>query len=266
MRYDGQMAGAAEGRHGTAAAVEPHRVSSWTRSPWKRVFDLVSALVGLALLWPFFLIVALCIKLEDGGPVFYRQVRVGRRGRLFRIWKFRTMVVNADRIGAPLTREGDPRVTRVGRVLRRFKLDELPQLFNVVAGEMSLVGPRPEVPALLQPANEMQRRVLELRPGITDPASLRFRAEAELLAKVSSPEEYYLRVLKPEKMRMNLEYARRAGFLNDLRLILETLVSLVHPRDGSCGGPVPLSTTEQAWIGMREKAGSDPDRLSCGRT
>ncbi|GAH17100.1 unnamed protein product, partial [marine sediment metagenome] len=148
----------------------------------KRLFDLFWASLGLVLLSPLFLILALLIKLADGGAVFYRQERVGWRGRPFRVWKFRTMVMNAERMGKPLTVGDDPRITAAGRFLRRFKLDELPQLFNVVRGEMSLVGPRPEVAKYVRLYTPGQRRVLDLVPGITDPASIKYRDESDILA------------------------------------------------------------------------------------
>ncbi|MGH7504213.1 MAG: sugar transferase, partial [Longimicrobiales bacterium] len=148
----------------------------------KRLLDLVLAIAGLLVLWPVFLGIAAAIKLDDRGPVFFRQTRVGRHGRPFRIWKFRTMVPRAEQLGSPITVDGDARVTRAGARLRACKADELPQLFNILAGEMSLVGPRPELPRYVEGYTDEQRRVLELMPGITDPASLRYRDEGALLA------------------------------------------------------------------------------------
>lgn len=194
--------------------------------PAKRAFDLFWSLSGLAVLSPLFLLIALLVKLEDRGPVFFRQERVGHRGRSFRIWKFRTMVVDADRMGRPLTVGRDPRITRVGYWLRKFKLDELPQLINVVRGEMSLVGPRPEVPRYVALYTLEQRKVLELVPGITDPASIRYRNESEVLARSPDPERTYIEEVMPEKIRLNLEYARRATLWSDFVVIVRTLARL----------------------------------------
>jgi len=188
-----------------------------------RLFDLLAASLGLLLLSPALLLIAAAIRLADGAPVFYRQVRVGRQGRPFRIWKFRTMVVDADRTGKPLTVGGDPRVTRTGTWLRRWKLDELPQLLNVVAGDMGLVGPRPEVPRYVDLYTEAQRRVLELRPGITDLASIAYRNESDLLEGREDPEAHYIGTILPDKIRINLDYAARAGLLRNLKVILATL-------------------------------------------
>jgi lipopolysaccharide/colanic/teichoic acid biosynthesis glycosyltransferase len=175
----------------------------------KRAFDLVGATGAGCLLWPVFAVFALLIVLEDGGPVFFRQERVGRGGRPFRIWKFRTMA-------------GDG-VTRVGGWLRRTKLDELPQLLNVLRGEMSLVGPRPELPRYVALYDASQRRVLDVLPGITDPASLRFVAEGELLAAAPDAEAAYVGTILPEKLRLSLAYAERATVRSDLGVMLRTL-------------------------------------------
>ncbi len=189
----------------------------------KRFLDVCGALIGLVALWPVGLVVALAITLEDGGPVFFRQERVGAGGRRFRIWKFRTMVVDAEQRGRPLTVGADPRVTRVGRWLRRHKLDELPQLLNVLAGEMSLVGPRPEVPRYVAHYTPEQQAVLRLIPGITDPASIRYYDESEHLARAADPERCYIEEIMPEKIRLNLEYAAHATPWTDLQVVLSTL-------------------------------------------
>jgi len=191
--------------------------------PAKRALDLVGAGVGVVLLAPLFALVAVAIKAGDGGPVFYRQRRVGRNGREFRIWKFRTMVVDAERAGPPLTAGEDPRVTRVGAVLRRFKVDELPQLLNVLVGEMSLVGPRPEVARYIAYYTPNERLILRHVPGITDPASLAYADEAALLAGAGDPERVYLRQIMPEKIRLSMRYARSATVLSDMMVILQTL-------------------------------------------
>lgn len=192
----------------------------------KRAFDLFWAGLGMLVLWPLFLLIALAITLDDGGPVFFRQERVGRRGRLFRIWKFRTMLREASRLGR-ITVENDSRITRVGRVLRRAKLDELPQLFNVLTGEMSLVGPRPPLASWVATYTPEQRRVLEFTPGITDPASLEQWGECALHG-VPDPERYYFERLLPEKLALSLEYASRATVGSDTLLILRTLSALAR--------------------------------------
>ena len=190
----------------------------------KRVFDLSASLLGVLLLGPLLLAVALWIRICDGSPVFFRQVRIGRGGKPFRMWKFRTMVPGAENRGALLTVGGDGRITPTGMRLRRWKIDELPQLFNVLDGTMSLVGPRPEVAPYVSCYSPEQRRVLELMPGITDPASIRYRDESECLARAGDPEEYYVRVLVPEKIRLNLEYGKKATLSRDIRVILMTLI------------------------------------------
>ena len=176
----------------------------------KRVFDLFWAMLGLAVIWPLFVLVALLIKLGDRGPVSFRQPRIGYEGRPFHIRKFRTMVLNAEQLGTPLTvGQRDPRITPIGYWLRRFKLDELPQLLNVLAGEMSLVGPRPEVPRYVALYTPEQRLVLGLVPGITDPASIEYRHEsAKYVAKFVFG-MLYLKEIMPVKIRINLEYAKR---------------------------------------------------------
>ncbi|WP_243318783.1 sugar transferase [Geothrix paludis] len=195
-----------------------------------RLFDFLGAILGLVLLSPGLLLIAALIWLVDGRPVFYRQVRVGRGGRPFRIWKFRTMVVDADRIGRPLTVSGDPRVTRTGAWLRRWKIDELPQLINVVMGDMGFVGPRPEVPRFVALYTETQRRVLDLRPGITDLASIAYRNESDLLDGLEDPEAHYIETILPDKIRINLDYAAKAGVWRNLKVILATLGLLAPER------------------------------------
>lgn len=199
----------------------------------KRAFDLFWSILGLVVLAPLLVLAAVLVKLEDRGPVFFRQVRIGRGGLPFRIWKFRTMVVDAERQGRAITVGRDPRITRIGAWLRDSKLDELPQLLNVVAGDMSLVGPRPEVPRYVELYSEAQRAILALRPGITDLASIKYRHESELLAKAENPDETYIRVLLPDKLRINLAYAARADVWSDFLVILATLglypAGRVHP-------------------------------------
>jgi lipopolysaccharide/colanic/teichoic acid biosynthesis glycosyltransferase len=188
----------------------------------KRLFDLALAVPGTLTLLPVFAVVAVWIRLDSSGPALFRQVRVGRGGREFRIFKFRTMVTDAERRGGQLTVGADARITRVGRFLRRHKLDELPQLFNVIRGEMSLVGPRPEVPRYVDLYTAEQRRVLDLVPGITDLASIKYYDENAVLAAASDPERAYVDEIMPEKIRINLDYARRATVWTDLRVILGT--------------------------------------------
>lgn len=197
----------------------------------KRLFDLLVATAALALLWPLLLAVALWIKLDSPGPVFFRQERVGRHGRLFRIHKFRTMVADAPARGAPLTVGADPRITRAGRWLRGARLDELPQLLDVLAGTMSLVGPRPEVPryvAHYPPA--LRERVLSVPPGITDPSSLAFIDEAELLARADDPEREYIEVVLPRKLAAAADYAQHASVWTDLKVLLRTVAVLLGAR------------------------------------
>jgi lipopolysaccharide/colanic/teichoic acid biosynthesis glycosyltransferase len=186
----------------------------------KRLFDIVSALLGLLLFGLPMLAVAAWIKLDSPGPVFFRQERVGLHGRRFRIHKFRTMAVDAESRGPQLTVGADARITRVGRVLRANRLDELPQFLDVLAGTMSLVGPRPDVPRYVDrwPA-DLRARVLAVRPGITDPASLAFRDEAALLAQAADPEREYMDVILPRKLALAADYADHASLWTDLAVI-----------------------------------------------
>jgi len=190
----------------------------------KRLFDLVVAAAGLLLLSPLLLGIALWIKLDSPGPVFFRQQRVGRFGVLFRIHKFRSMSDAAPLAGPQLTVGADPRITRAGHVLRRTKLDELPQLIDVLAGTMSLVGPRPEVPryVAMYPA-ELRDKVLSVRPGITDPASIEYHDESALLARAADPERVYIEQIMPAKLRFAARYVEQMSVPNDVRLILATL-------------------------------------------
>lgn len=208
---------------------------------FKRCFDITAAGVGLLLLSPLFACIALAVKLADRGPIFYRQERVGRNGVSFRIWKFRTMITGADKLGPGVTQGGDSRVTKVGRVLRRGKLDELPQLINVLVGEMSFVGPRPEVPKYVAHYTSQHREILQYRPGITDPASILFRDEEGLLKGVANVEEFYLAHCMPVKIALNLEYSRRANVLTDLGLVAQTVFLLLGlgPKPKSA---IPLAT------------------------
>lgn len=200
------------------------------RTKGKRIFDFVAAALGFLVLSPLLLALALAVRLSSAGPVFYRQERVGKDGKTFRIAKFRSMFADADQRGPSITSAHDPRITFVGRILRSLKLDELPQLWNVLKGEMSLVGPRPEVPGYVETYSAAQRRVLSVRPGITDPASLVYRGEEEILASKQDPEHYYKQVLLADKLAMNLQYIDNISFSYDLLLVLQTTGSILMPK------------------------------------
>ena len=192
-----------------------------------RLFDVACAAAGLLLLSPVFAALAVVILCDDGAPVFFSQTRVGRRGRPFRIWKFRTMRAGSQ--GRVITAAGDERVTRTGAVLRRLKLDELPQLFNVLKGDMSLVGPRPEVPEYVQFEAPIWQAVLQVRPGVTDLASLLYRDEEKLLGTSRDPNTLYRDLVLPAKLVLNLAYLRSRSFWRDLRLILLTIHYSLFP-------------------------------------
>ena len=193
----------------------------------KRIFDVVASGLGLLVLSPFFLLLAVWIKLDSAGPVFYRQVRVGRYNRNFRLFKFRSMRVGSDKKGLITVGGRDPRVTRSGYFIRKYKLDELPQLINVLLGDMSLVGPRPEVRKYVEMYTSEQLHVLDVRPGITDMASIRYRNENELLAEAEDPEAYYIREIMPDKLKIHLEYVAKHSFWLDMKLIFKTITEVV---------------------------------------
>jgi lipopolysaccharide/colanic/teichoic acid biosynthesis glycosyltransferase len=182
----------------------------------KRVFDFLSSLIGLILISPILVTITILIKNEDGGPVFYRGIRAGRLGKTFSIFKFRTMVINAEKLGGPSTADDDPRITKVGKLIRKFKLDELPQLINVLKGEMSIVGPRPEVQLYVDMFSEEEKAILSVRPGITDWASIWNPDEGAILAGSPDPEKAYMEKIRPEKIRLQLKYVRERSLLNDL--------------------------------------------------
>lgn len=193
----------------------------------KKAFDILASGLGLIILSPLFFILAIWIKLDSKGPVFYRQVRVGWKNSDFRIFKFRSMRVGADK-GSLVTIGGrDPRVTSSGYWIRKFKLDELPQLINVFIGDMSLVGPRPEVRHYVEYWTPEQMHVLDVRPGITDPASIKFRNENELMEKAEDPEKYYIEVIMQEKMKLYLAYVNNHSFWGDIGLIFKTFWTIV---------------------------------------
>jgi lipopolysaccharide/colanic/teichoic acid biosynthesis glycosyltransferase len=191
----------------------------------QRIFDLICAALGLLILSPFLLVVALLIKLQDGGPIFYRAARVGKRGKEFRLYKFRTMVPDASKIGPAITRNDDLRVTRLGRVLRRWKLDEFPQLINVVKGDMAFVGPRPEDPCYTQYYTSAQHALLSVRPGITSPASMLYKDESLLLHGQDWEREYVNRIL-PHKLSIEAEYLKRRTFWTDFKIIVMTVLQI----------------------------------------
>ncbi len=193
----------------------------------KRLFDILFSVLGLLLSSSLLLFTAFLIKREDSGPVFYRGLRVGRFGKPFRIFKFRTMIVNAEKLGGPSTADDDPRITKVGRSLRKYKLDELPQLINVLKGEMSFVGPRPEVQHYVDMFTEKERVILSVRPGITDWASLWNPAEGAVLAGSPDPEKTYMEKIRPEKIRLQLKYVEERSFWIDLKIIAQTLLTIL---------------------------------------
>jgi lipopolysaccharide/colanic/teichoic acid biosynthesis glycosyltransferase len=197
------------------------------RDVWKRAFDLSLAVAGLIVLWPLLALIAVAIKLSSPGPVFYRGVRTGRYGRPFRIFKFRTMVVDAERLGSVTTSENDPRITKVGALLRKYKLDELPQLFNVLLGDMSFVGPRPEVVPYTDRYTEEERIILTVRPGITDWASIHFNDLQAVVGEGDAERVYRERVL-PRKMELRMKYVRERSFTADMRILAETLWTILR--------------------------------------
>ena len=194
----------------------------------KRAMDVALSGAALLVLWPVFVLIAAAIKLDDPGPVFYRQVRVGRGGKTFRIFKFRSMVQDADRKGLTITVGRDSRITRVGAFLRKTKLDELAQLINVLRGEMSFVGPRPEVEEYVALYTPEQRQVLLVRPGITDYASIAYRNENELLAGADDPRRMYIEEIMPAKLELNMKYLREISPLSDVKLIFGTIAAVLR--------------------------------------
>lgn len=200
----------------------------------KRLFDCVCAGLGLLLLLPIFLLVALAVRIDSPGPIFFRQVRIGRQGKPFRIHKFRTMKVDQDLGASQITIGRDLRITRSGHILRRMKLDELPQLIDVIAGSMSLVGPRPEVPRYVdQYPDDLKHIVLSVRPGITDETSLKFIDEADLLASADDPEYFYINHIMPTKLRYHAAYVRNRTMIGDIRIIIATIFSMARVRSVS---------------------------------
>lgn len=194
----------------------------------KRIFDIVMSLIGLIILGIPMIIIGIIIKLSSEGPVFYKQVRVGKSNKDFKILKFRTMIVDADKKGMQITVGKDPRITGIGHFLRKTKIDELPQLINVLKGEMSFVGPRPEVRKYVEMYDNYQKNVLKIKPGITDLASIEYRDESTLLGQSANPEKTYIEEIMPTKLKLNLKYMQEFSFFYDIKLILKTLVKIVE--------------------------------------
>lgn len=197
----------------------------------KLLFDIVFSLLGLVVLSPFMAALALLIKREDGGPVFYRGTRVGRHGRIFRIFKFRTMVVDAEKLGGDSTPNNDPRITNIGKFLRKYKLDELPQLINVLKGDMSIVGPRPEVQRYVNMFSDEEKTILTVRPGITDWASLWNIDEGSILAVSQDPERAYMEKIRPRKLELQLKYVKERSLMTDVKIIVLTLKNIIVPKN-----------------------------------
>lgn len=196
----------------------------------KRLFDITFSVTGLVLLFPFSVLFTILIKLESKGPVFYRGTRIGKIGKPFRIFKFRTMVVNAEKIGGPSTADDDARITKTGKYLRKYKLDELPQIINVLKGEMSFVGPRPQVPADVALYTREERAILNVRPGMTDWASIKFHNEGEILRGSPDPDQAYVEKIRPGKIKLELEYVRTHPFWVDLKILMKTMQTLFDTR------------------------------------
>jgi len=193
----------------------------------KRLFDIILSFIGLVMASPLLLVIAVLIKLECPGPVFYRGQRVGRGGKIFRIFKFRSMVENAEELGGPSTAGDDPRLTKIGKFMKKFQLDELPQLINVLIGEMSLVGPRPDVKMYVDMMSEEERKVIfSVKPGMTDTASLWNFHEGDILRGSPDPEKTYMKKIRPEKIRLQVEYVKNRSFLLDLKIIIKTVLKV----------------------------------------
>lgn len=193
----------------------------------KRIFDLIASLIGIILLLPVYIVLSIMIVMDSRGGIFYKQTRVGKDNKDFKLFKFRTMVTGADRKGLITVGARDSRVTKIGYYLRKYKMDELPQLFNVFLGDMSLVGPRPEVRKYVEMYSPEQMKVLSVKPGITDYASIEYSNENEILAKAVDPDKEYIEVIMPAKLELNLRYIREQGIMTDIKLILKTIQKIV---------------------------------------
>jgi lipopolysaccharide/colanic/teichoic acid biosynthesis glycosyltransferase len=193
----------------------------------KRIFDLIFSTIGLLFLSPIFVVIAVWIKLDSPGSILFRQVRIGRFGKPFRIYKFRTMAVDADSKGRQITAGDDPRITRTGRFLRRYKLDEFPQLLNVFIGDMSIVGPRPEVPRYVEMFHDQYKDVLTVKPGLTDYAAIEFRDEESVLKQYANPEDGYIKEVLPKKIELYKKYLTERSLKTDIKVILWTLKKIM---------------------------------------
>lgn len=193
----------------------------------KRLFDIFFSFIGLIILIPILIIIAFCIKLNSKGPVFYKQTRVGRYGIDFKIFKFRTMEMDADKLGLLTIGDKDPRVNKIGYILRKYKLDELPQLINVFIGDMSFVGPRPEVRKYVDLYSESDMEILNVKPGITDYASIEYRNEAELIKEGHNPEKTYIEQIMPQKIKLNKVYIKQNNIATDFKIIIKTFASIL---------------------------------------
>jgi lipopolysaccharide/colanic/teichoic acid biosynthesis glycosyltransferase len=189
----------------------------------KRIFDITASFFGLIILSPLLIFISLWVGLSSKGGVFYTQIRVGRNNKDFKLYKFRSMRVNSDKKGLLTVGSKDSRITKAGYFIRKYKIDELPQLFNVLKGDMSFVGPRPEVRPYVDMYNDDQKQVLKVRPGITDPASIKYRNENDILSSVDNPEEYYIKEIMPDKLKINIEYINNRSFIKDIKIILQTI-------------------------------------------
>jgi lipopolysaccharide/colanic/teichoic acid biosynthesis glycosyltransferase len=198
----------------------------------KRAFDMCASAIALVVLLPLFIVVAVAVKVDSRGPVFYRQTRVGRGGRPFSIWKFRTMTPEADRIAANVSPVDDPRVTRVGRILRAWFIDELPQLINVLKGDMSMVGPRPETPEYVALYSADERRVLALKPGMAGPSTLAFMDEAEQLSDTEDPESHYVDRILHQRVLIDLQYVEDGSLRYDVQLLVRQTIAIVRKHRG----------------------------------
>ena len=196
----------------------------------KRLFDILFSVIGLVLFSPLFVVIALLIKLDSEGPVFYRGVRAGKHGKPFRIFKFRTMVVNADKIGGPSTSADDPRLTRVGKIFRQYKVDEFPQMINILKGEMSFVGPRPEVLEEVELYSDEEKLLLTVIPGMVDYATTKFHNEEEILRGSPDPHQAYREKIRPEKIRLGLQYVRTRSFWGDIKILVNFIATLFRTR------------------------------------
>jgi lipopolysaccharide/colanic/teichoic acid biosynthesis glycosyltransferase len=189
----------------------------------KRLFDITASFFGILILSPLFIFISLWVGLSSKGGVFYKQIRVGKNNKDFKLYKFRSMRVNSDKQGLLTVGSKDSRITKAGYFIRKYKIDELPQLFNVLKGDMSFVGPRPEVRRYVDLYSEEQMKVLSVRPGITDPASIKYRNENDILSSQSNPEEYYIQHIMPDKLKINIDYINTQTFIKDIKIIFQTI-------------------------------------------